>query len=124
MQMLYKNEIPSNDRAKCHQEIRPIKEKPSELTQSEVAIEQKNTLRQHQLEHLFNQREKCLKELPSLSYSPTLIPLLSRASYKIISTHISTLVELFIDDLLEEQVYLMEGIELQENLEKTKNKEK
>lgn len=37
----------------------------------------------------------------TLNYNPTIIPLLSRASYKIISTHISTLVELFLDDLLE-----------------------
>ena len=46
----------------------------------------------------------------TLGYTPTLIPLLSRASYKIISTHVSSLVELFIDDLLEEQVLLLQAI--------------
>lgn len=53
------------------------------------------------------EREKRLNA-PTLNYTPTLIPLLSRASYKIISTHISTLVELFVDDLLEEQINLLE----------------
>ena len=53
-----------------------------------------------------------------------MIPLLSRASYKIVSTHISTLVELFIDDLLEEQVHLLQAIELQENMEKEKYRER
>jgi hypothetical protein len=41
-----------------------------------------------------------MKKLPTVDYNPTIIPLLSKASYKIISTHISTLVELFIDDIL------------------------
>jgi hypothetical protein len=66
------------------------------------------------LQILTNQRERCLNQKPTLDYNPTIIPLLSRASYKIISTHISTLVELFIDDLLEEQVHMLEEIELQE----------
>ena len=44
----------------------------------------------------------------TMSYNPTIVPLISRASYKIISTHVSTLVELLVDDILEEQVYLLE----------------
>lgn len=48
----------------------------------------------------------------ALSYNPTIVPLLSRASYKIISTHVSTLVELLVNDLMEEQVYMLEDIEL------------
>jgi hypothetical protein len=48
----------------------------------------------------------------SMTYNPTIVPLLSRASYKIISTHISTLVELLVDDIMEEQVYMLEEIEL------------
>lgn len=52
------------------------------------------------------------------------MPLLSRASYKIISTHVSTLVELLVDDLMEEQVYMLEEIELQEKMKKEKEKEK
>jgi hypothetical protein len=43
-----------------------------------------------------------------------LIPLLSKASYKIVSTHVSQIVELLVDELLEEQVYLLEEIELEE----------
>lgn len=51
-----------------------------------------------------------------MTYNPTIVPLLSRASYKIISTHVSTLVELLVDDILEEQVYMLEEIELKEKL--------
>ena len=43
----------------------------------------------------------------TINYNPTVVPLLSKASYKIISTHVSTLVELLVDELLEEQVYLL-----------------
>jgi hypothetical protein len=52
-----------------------------------------------------------------LGYTPTLIPLLSRASYKIISTQISSIVELLVDGLLEEQVHLLEAIEMEEKAE-------
>ena len=58
----------------------------------------------------------------TLNYSPSLIPLISKASYKIISTHISSLVELFVDDLLEEQIYVLEEIELNERMNKEKNR--
>ena len=60
--------------------------------------------------------------MPNIGYSPSLIPLLSKASYKIISTHISTLVELFIDDLLEEEVYLLEEIDREKHLNDQKSK--
>ena len=60
----------------------------------------------------------------SMTYNPTIVPLLSRASYKIISTHVSTLVELLVDDILEEQVYMLEEIELKEKLEQEKMREK
>lgn len=121
---MHESEYPSNDRAKCHQEIRQTKEKPQEeITQSELISQQKHVIRQQQLELLTQQRERCLKA-PGLAYAPTLIPLLSKASYRIISTHVSTLVELFIDDLMEEQVYLMEKMELEERREKERHKKK
>lgn len=60
----------------------------------------------------------------TLSYNPTIVPLLSRASYKIISTHVSTLVELLVDDMLEEQVYMLEDIELREKMKREKEREK
>ena len=60
----------------------------------------------------------------TMGYTPTLIPLLSKASYKIISTHISTLVELFIDEMLEEQVHLLEEIELVQQADRQREKDR
>jgi hypothetical protein len=53
-----------------------------------------------------------------------LIPLLSKASYKIVSTHVSQIVELLLDDMLEEQVYLLEQIELEEAKEREEQRTK
>lgn len=76
------------------------------------------------MELLTQQREKCITSKENLSYNPTIVPLLSRASYKIISTHVSTLVELLVDDMLEEQVYMLEEIELKEKAREAKQKQK
>lgn len=76
------------------------------------------------MELLTQQREKCIASNGNLNYNPTIIPLLSRASYKIVSTHVSTLVELLVDDMLEEQVYMLEEIELKEKAREAKQRQK
>lgn len=57
-----------------------------------------------------NTKDKLTNYNNPLNYTPTLIPLLSRASYKIVSTHISTITELLIDDILLEQVLVLEEL--------------
>ena len=63
---------------------------------------------------LAQQRERAMKAQTTIDYNPVVVPLLSKASYKIVSTHVSTLVELLIDDMMEEQVLLLQKIELEE----------
>ena len=65
-----------------------------------------------------------MKAQTTIDYNPAVIPLLSKASYKIVSTHVSTLVELLIDDMMEEQVHLLEQIELEEKGRKEVRREK
>lgn len=66
------------------------------------------------LNQLLNTKDKLTTYNNPLNYTPTLIPLLSRATNKIVTTHVSTITELLVDDMLLEEVLFLEQFEQRE----------
>ena len=91
---------PTHDRS-------PAKQRP--LSPEETAARHESNARR--LNQLLTAKDKLSTYNNPLNYTPTLIPLLSRATNKIVTTHISTITELLVDDILLEEVLFLEQLE-------------